>query len=380
MVNWYKRDPDRALNGMAELSLVERGAYNSLLDLLYSRNGNVPDDDVLVARMIRCHWREWKAVKKRLIAKGKIWVTADGLMGAKRVQDCLTEAASFSQEQSKRAAKGWQKRKKFNVINHPSMPLAAMPPRNASTTTTTEEESQVRGLSSSSVGVVFGTESERAPVSGGRACDVESARPPLPVAPPPQPAESQEASEARKRLTEEERAKQVAGWGIRPLKPKRMPDAPLSEPPLTRAESGRKSILALERERKHAQPGNGRERVEALESVVAASTGPGPTAPEPDVGQPEQPGIHRLDGLLRQPHEQSSAVHAGGEAIGPPGDAAEQKPAGPVNGSFYAPLNSPEQRAWEDHLGAARRDEAGGWSYPKQWPDGQAKVQGYQGT
>jgi hypothetical protein len=47
-----------------------------------------------------------------------------------------------------------------------------------------------------------------------------------------------------------------------------------------------------------------------------------------------------------------------------------------VNGSFYAPLNSAEQRAWEDHLGSAKRDEAGGWSYPKQWPNGQAVRQG----
>ena len=38
------------------------------------------------------------------------------------------------------------------------------------------------------------------------------------------------------------------------------------------------------------------------------------------------------------------------------------------DGGFYAALDSPEQRAWEDYRGTARRDEAGGWTYPAQWP------------
>lgn len=130
-LHWYKRDPDAALAGMAELTLVERGAYNSIIDLLYSRSGNVPDDDVLVARMIGCHWREWKAVKGRLIARGKIRLEG-GKITANRVQEALKEAADFSQEQSRRAAKRWHKPEKNNKNNSNDMPLG-----NASTTTPT---------------------------------------------------------------------------------------------------------------------------------------------------------------------------------------------------------------------------------------------------
>ena len=36
-LKWYKRDPDAALSGMFELTLEERGAYNTILDLIYSR-------------------------------------------------------------------------------------------------------------------------------------------------------------------------------------------------------------------------------------------------------------------------------------------------------------------------------------------------------
>ena len=104
-MKFYKRDPDRAIAGMAELTLKQRGAYNSILDLLYSRDGDVPDDDLRISKMISCHIREWKAVKKELFDLGKVWVT-DGKLMAKRVQETIKDAAKFSQEQSKRASSG----------------------------------------------------------------------------------------------------------------------------------------------------------------------------------------------------------------------------------------------------------------------------------
>lgn len=130
-MKFYKRDPDRALAGMAELSLKQRGAYNSLLDLLYSRDGEVPNDDARVAKMISCHWREWKAVKGELIAMGKIWVEG-GMIRAKRVQETIKEASDFAQDQRKRASEGWQKRKNANENKD-----GVMPPGNALTATPT---------------------------------------------------------------------------------------------------------------------------------------------------------------------------------------------------------------------------------------------------
>jgi uncharacterized protein YdaU (DUF1376 family) len=120
-MKFYKRDPDRALAGMNELTLKQRGAYNSLLDLLYSRDGDVPDDDQRVAKMIACHWREWKAVKEELIALGKVW-SEGGKLRAKRVQETLKEASDFSQEQSRKASEGWVKRKNDNKNNDTVMP------------------------------------------------------------------------------------------------------------------------------------------------------------------------------------------------------------------------------------------------------------------
>ena len=116
-MKFYYHDPDAALNGMAELNLEQRGAYYSILDLLYSRDGIVPDDDRAVARMIRVHWRTWRALKKQLMAAGKLRVTIDGLLDANRVSDTLKSASRMSQDQRRRASKRWQDYKNSKEIN-----------------------------------------------------------------------------------------------------------------------------------------------------------------------------------------------------------------------------------------------------------------------
>lgn len=110
-MRFYKRDPDRALAGMAELSLEERGAYNTILDALYARDGILADNDEILRRLMACHGNKWRAVKTRLIAHGKIWIE-DGYMKAKGVDSTLAEAAIFSETQKKRAEKRWEMERK----------------------------------------------------------------------------------------------------------------------------------------------------------------------------------------------------------------------------------------------------------------------------
>lgn len=73
-LRWYKRDPNAALQGMAILSLEERGAYNTILDLLYARDGNLPDDERELARLMHCDVRVWRRVRRRLMDLGKLYV------------------------------------------------------------------------------------------------------------------------------------------------------------------------------------------------------------------------------------------------------------------------------------------------------------------
>lgn len=133
-MKWYARDPHRAIEGMAELTLEERGAYNTLIDHSYARDGDLPDDDPLIARMMGCHWRTWKAVKERLIERGKI-ILEGGKIVPNGVQDVLKEASRLSQEQSKRASRRWQKSKNANKNNK-----SFMRGRNANTDTDTDTD------------------------------------------------------------------------------------------------------------------------------------------------------------------------------------------------------------------------------------------------
>lgn len=134
-MKFYKRDPDRALAGMAELTFEQRGAYNSLLDLLYSRDGNLPDDDERVARMLSCNKREWVRLKKALVDLGKVWVK-DGKIGAKRVQETINEATEFSNKQRSNVSRRWEKAEKPQENNERDIPDGNSKPLRSGNTST----------------------------------------------------------------------------------------------------------------------------------------------------------------------------------------------------------------------------------------------------
>jgi uncharacterized protein YdaU (DUF1376 family) len=90
-IKWYKRDPDAALVGMADLDLMQRGAYNTVLDLIYSRGNLLADDDKHLAAVMRCDVRRWRTLKSALLAAGKIYVAA-GLIRNKRADREITSA------------------------------------------------------------------------------------------------------------------------------------------------------------------------------------------------------------------------------------------------------------------------------------------------
>lgn len=125
-MKWYARDPHRAIEGMTELTLAEVGAYNLLLDHAYARDGDLPDDDATILRMLRCHGNTWNAIKRKLIAKEKIRVLG-GKIVPNGVENTMKTARNFAENQSKRAAKRWQKSETDNENNEADMPLAGMP-------------------------------------------------------------------------------------------------------------------------------------------------------------------------------------------------------------------------------------------------------------
>src|SRR5262245_52946749 len=106
-MKWYQHDPNAFSEGVAGLTLQEVGAYILILDAIYARDGELPNDDALLKCILRCHGHTWNALKRSLIAKGKIWIWGSKIT-AKRVQTTLKHAANFSETQRKRANKRWK--------------------------------------------------------------------------------------------------------------------------------------------------------------------------------------------------------------------------------------------------------------------------------
>jgi uncharacterized protein YdaU (DUF1376 family) len=73
-LKWYKRDHNAALAGMMLLTLEERGAYNTILDLIYTNDGALPDRPSSVCKWLGTNARRWKRIRARLIEQNKIYV------------------------------------------------------------------------------------------------------------------------------------------------------------------------------------------------------------------------------------------------------------------------------------------------------------------
>jgi uncharacterized protein YdaU (DUF1376 family) len=73
-LKWYQRDPHAALAGMNQLTLEERGAYNTVLDLIYMADGALPDEPAAVCRWLGTNSRRWRRIRSTLIKKQKLYV------------------------------------------------------------------------------------------------------------------------------------------------------------------------------------------------------------------------------------------------------------------------------------------------------------------
>ena len=118
-VRWYKRDPTAALEGMACLTLEERGAYNTVLDLIYSHDGKVDDDERFLAGWLRVDVRVWKRIRSRLIGLEKLYTVGGYLRNARAdrvVDEALARCLSASQAGLASAAKSQERRSLINGL------------------------------------------------------------------------------------------------------------------------------------------------------------------------------------------------------------------------------------------------------------------------
>jgi uncharacterized protein YdaU (DUF1376 family) len=140
-MKFYMRNPDAAIAGMNELTFEQIGFYNLLIDLLYARDGVVPDDGAAVAHMLgNRDLRAYRRLKAELIQAGKIRVDNSGMLDANGVRSVRLLAEVRSKSARSAAQVRWSNYQKAKENNDPLM-LS----RNASISTSIKEEDSSRG-------------------------------------------------------------------------------------------------------------------------------------------------------------------------------------------------------------------------------------------
>lgn len=95
---YYKRYPRDFLEGTIGMTLEEKGAYSILLDLIYARDGSLPDDAGYISGNLGCSVRKWSVVRNALIEKGKIFVE-NGIIFNSRAWAELESSRSYQEKQ-----------------------------------------------------------------------------------------------------------------------------------------------------------------------------------------------------------------------------------------------------------------------------------------
>lgn len=131
VLKWYKRDPRAALHGMMVLTLEERGAYNTVLDLIYINDGALKDDAAYICNWLKCDPRTWKRIRTRLIDTGKLYFYA-GQLRNERADSESVQALRRVQVAAEAAEKRWADYNEIKKLGHAPAMLTTPTPRNLS--------------------------------------------------------------------------------------------------------------------------------------------------------------------------------------------------------------------------------------------------------
>jgi len=80
---YHRRYHEDALRGFSMLTLEQRGAYQTILDLIYTSGGDIADNERWLAGQMMISVRKYRTIRDELVALGKIWIV-DGMIGNPR--------------------------------------------------------------------------------------------------------------------------------------------------------------------------------------------------------------------------------------------------------------------------------------------------------
>jgi len=147
---WHSRYHRAALDGMLGLNLEARGAYNTVLDLIYARGAPVADDARWLAGWMGCSVKKWLPIRALLIERGKLVVVeheGQPCLFNPRAGKELEEADDRRRKAADSGRKGGRSsaeaRRKLNESNELQEASAASPPQQKTGRDTTSDSNVV---------------------------------------------------------------------------------------------------------------------------------------------------------------------------------------------------------------------------------------------
>ena len=123
---YHKRYHDDALIGYRSLTLEQRGAYTTILDMLYSEGGFINDDERRIAAEMRISTRLWRSIRDQLVKAGKLYYPSPGKLSNRRFEDVMADYIKKSVQAKLNGRNGGRKSRELkqfsNNINEPPIP------------------------------------------------------------------------------------------------------------------------------------------------------------------------------------------------------------------------------------------------------------------
>lgn len=135
---YYKRFPRDFLEGTIGLSFEVKGAYAIVLDLIYMRDGRLPDDARYIAGQLGCSVRKWTAILAELVKAGKLHVQSGVITNFRA--DYLTEESRKYQDKQAEIAGNPRKNK---VLCQPGSSQSEPEPEEGSEDKSSDAEGRV---------------------------------------------------------------------------------------------------------------------------------------------------------------------------------------------------------------------------------------------
>ena len=124
---YHRRYHQDALQGYRKLTLEERGAYTTILDLIYDEGGAIDNNERWLAGELNCSLRKVKVLLEALLTMRKLFINAQGKISNHRAETELENSLKISRKRSEVASKPRGKsdddRKFRNKISQPAQQM-----------------------------------------------------------------------------------------------------------------------------------------------------------------------------------------------------------------------------------------------------------------